>query len=395
MDDWFLRNADQFDNENRSTSISTALVVVPTIGNAELDAIAVRQERALNFRLYKEFAAESRKEWLVHKLLGAGDASAFYGVPGCGKSVLVEDLALHVAAGRDWHGRPIKRGAVLYVALERRGLVERRAIAFRNRRQIADIPFAVVGGMHDFRQSQTVGRIIEVTRELEDETGAATALIVIDTISRALAGGDENSPKDMGAIVAATSLLQETKAHILWVHHMPQDGAERLRGHGALLGAMDTTVHVEKLSDDMRGATVMKANDSEEHERVTFTLESVEIGPETTAPVVVAADPLMVTATAKRSGRKIPDRAKLALNALREAVLTHGKPASPALQLPTGIRTVTITQWREELFRQSVIPRDHKNPKVAFDRMRETLAARSLIGIRDEEVWSVSEPNLT
>jgi hypothetical protein len=74
MDDWFLRNADQFDNENRSTSISTALVVVPTIGNAELDAIAVRQERALNFRLYKEFAAESRKEWLVHKLLGAGDA---------------------------------------------------------------------------------------------------------------------------------------------------------------------------------------------------------------------------------------------------------------------------------------------------------------------------------
>jgi hypothetical protein len=245
--------------------------------------------------------------------------------------------------------------------------------------------------MHDFRQSQTVGRIIEVTRELEDETGAATALIVIDTISRALAGGDENSPKDMGAIVAATSLLQETKAHILWVHHMPQDGAELLRGHGALLGAMDTTVHVEKLSDDVRGATVMKANDSEEHERVTFTLESVEIGPETTAPVVVAADPLMVTATAKRSGRKIPDRAKLALNALREAVLTHGKPASPALQLPTGIRTVTITQWREELFRQSVIPRDHKNPKVAFDRMRETLAARSLIGIRDEEVWSGSK----
>lgn len=395
MDDWFLRNADQFDTGVNSTSISTALVGVPTIGNAELDAVAVRQERTLNYRLYKEFAAESRKEWLVHNLLGAGDASAFYGVPGCGKSVLVEDLALNVAAGREWHGRQIKRGAVLYIALERRGLVERRAIAFRNRHQITDIPFAIVGGMHDFRQPQTIGRIIETLSELQDETGQATALIVIDTISRALAGGDENSPKDMGAIVAATSLLQQTGAHILWVHHMPQDGAERLRGHGALLGAMDTTVHVEKLSDDVRSATVMKANDSEEGERVTFTLESVEIGPETAAPVVVAADPLIVSATAKKSGRKIPDRARLGLRALADAVNTHGKPAPPALQLPAGIRTVTIAQWREELFRQSVIPQDHKNPKVAFDRVRETLAARSLIGIREEEVWLVSEPNLT
>ena len=251
-----------------ATSISTALVVMPALSNAELDAIALSQERKLNFRLYREFAVESRKEWLVHNLLGAGDASAFYGVPGCGKSVLVEDLALNVAAGHEWQGRETKRGAVLYVALERKKLVERRAIAFRNKHQIEDIPFAIIGGIHDFRLPQTAAAIVEAVLELGDETGEMAALIVIDTISRALAGGDENSPKDMGAIVAATSRLQETQAHILWVHHMPQDGAERLRGHGALLGAMDTTVHVERLSDNVRCATVMKANDSEEGEQV-------------------------------------------------------------------------------------------------------------------------------
>src|SRR5215471_3310142 len=138
------------------------------------------------------------------------------------------------------------------------------------------------------RTPQAIQSIIEAAKQVEAETGEEIVLIVIDTISRALNGGDENSPKDMGAIVAATSKLQtDTKAHVLWVHHMPQDGAERLRGHGALLGAMDTTVHVERLSDDMRSATVIKANDSEEGERVAFTLESVTIGPETTAPVVV------------------------------------------------------------------------------------------------------------
>src|SRR5262245_43840073 len=103
------------------------------ISNDDLDAIALRQSRSGQFKLFAELSAESRKEWLVRGLLAAGDASAFYGVPGCGKSVLVEDMALHIAAGRDWHGREVKQGAVLYVALERRALVERRAIAFRER----------------------------------------------------------------------------------------------------------------------------------------------------------------------------------------------------------------------------------------------------------------------
>src|SRR5262249_39457878 len=226
MNDPWIGIAEEFDGASKSTSPSTALV--PVVRNVDLDIIALRQERKFNFRLFRELETESRKEWLVHNLLGAGDASAFYGVPGCGKSVLVEDLALHVATGREWHGRPTKAGAVLYVALERKRLVERRAIAFRNHHQIEEAPFAIIGGMLDLRSSQAAAAIIEAVRELEEETGATLSLIVIDTISRALAGGDENSPKDMGAIVAATSRLQETKAHILWVHHMPQDGAERV-----------------------------------------------------------------------------------------------------------------------------------------------------------------------
>src|SRR5215470_18470659 len=93
------------------------------VDNNNLDAIALRKDRKSKFVLYRELQTKNHKEWLIRGFLGAGDASAWYGVPGCGKSVLVEDMALHVAAGREWHGRPIKRGAVLYVALERRGLV--------------------------------------------------------------------------------------------------------------------------------------------------------------------------------------------------------------------------------------------------------------------------------
>ena len=40
-----------------------------------------------------------RKTWLVHHLLAVGELSAFYGEPGSGKSVLAQDIGLHLAAG--------------------------------------------------------------------------------------------------------------------------------------------------------------------------------------------------------------------------------------------------------------------------------------------------------
>ena len=272
--------------------------VAPLFVDVDLDII--RRDRIAEFAkfgaiLYADLSPVSNKDWLVHRLLGAGDGSAAYGKPGDGKSVLVQDMALHVSAGLPWFGRPVKRGAVVYVALERKKLVERRAIAFRKKHALEDLPFLIVGGVHDFRDQKTTEFIAGLCRKVDEETTEPVVLIVIDTLSRALCGGDENSPKDMGAIVNATSKLQEaTNAHVLWVHHIPQDGSERLRGHGALLGALDTTILVEKASASHRTATVVKANDSEEGESLAFSLESIVIGGdgenETTAPVVIPAE---------------------------------------------------------------------------------------------------------
>ncbi len=264
--------------------------------DAMLDQVAALQGRRHKFTLYAELDSAAPKDWLVEGLLGAGEQSAFYGKPGSGKSVLVGDLGLHVAAGRDWHGRKVKQGAVLYVALERCKLVERRTIGWRIHYGVNRLPFAIIGGVMDFRDARTADLVAGIVAEVEAETRDEMALIIVDTISRGLAGGDENSPRDMGAFVNTVGRIQtKTKAHVLAVHHTPQEGPERLRGHGALLGAMDSTVNVEKLTDGLRTATVVKANDSEEGEAISFTLESVVIGTDdegqnTTAPVVVQAD---------------------------------------------------------------------------------------------------------
>jgi len=259
--------------------------------NLRADLRIIQSERKGKFVLFSELSPDCNKEWLITGLLGHGELSVVYGHPGSGKSVFAEDAALRIAAGWDVHGRPVRRGAVLYVALERYGLVKRRAIAFRIKHGLTDLPFAIMGGVFDLRDSTLAQAIVAVAKEVEAVTGELIVLIVIDTLSRALAGGDENSPKDMGAIVKSAAIIgQGTGAHVCFIHHMPKE-SESMRGHGALLGAADTTILVSK-GASVRTAEVIKANDSQEGEQLAFTLESVQVGTdgETTAPVVVPAE---------------------------------------------------------------------------------------------------------
>jgi hypothetical protein len=366
---------------------------VRTADNAELDAKVIQIDRKGRFILFSELEAQSNKEWLVHNFLGHGEASTIFGKPGDGKSVLAEDLGLHIAAGWPWHGRAVRRGAVLYIALERRLLVERRAIAFREKHDIRDLPFAIMGGVHDFRDRRTAQHIIEIARQVEVATGEQVVLIIIDTLSRALCGGDENSPKDMGAIVTATGLLQQgIGAHIMWVHHIPVDGSERLRGHGALLGAMDTTISVVK-TDAARTATVIKANDSEEGERVAFTLESVPIGQDadgtqTTAPVVVPLEHLPPRAA---SAARLTKAAQTALRALTEALNEQGETPPASNHIPAGVRVVSVEQWRQYAYRRGISAADStpQAQKKAFHRASEHLIGAQRVGVWDDKAWAV------
>ena len=260
--------------------------------NLRADLRIIQSERKGKFILYEELSPDSNKEWLIAGLLGHAEVSVIYGHPGSGKSAFAEDAALRVSAGEPVHGRPVRRGAVLYVALERRKLVERRALAFRAKHGLTELPFAIIGGVLDLRDASQSQGVVSIAKEVEAETGEATVLVVIDTLSRALSGGDENSPKDMGAIVKGAEIIRQgTGAHVCLIHHMPKE-SENLRGHGALLGAADTTILVSK-GTAVRTATVIKANDSEEGEKISFELESVQVGSDgnTTAPVVIGAEP--------------------------------------------------------------------------------------------------------
>jgi len=342
--------------------------------------------RALNFVLFRDLAETSAKQWLVHDFLGESEMSVMYGKPGDGKSVLAEDLALHVAAGRDWHGRPVKQGAVVYIALERYPLVKRRAIAFRKKHKFTDLPFAIIRGVYDFRQATVIEIICEIVKEVEAATGETAVLIVIDTLARALCGGDENSAKDMGAIIAATSRLQDgMAAHVLWLHHTPLAADDRMRGHSALLGAVDTTVNVVKQADGTRTATVIKTNDGPEGEMIAFSLESVETGTNTTAPVVVPIEGLQQKPTAKQV--RLTDASKIALRALQEAIAEAGETAPASNHIPEAAKVTTEKVWRQYAYKRGISSGEERAKQQAFKRAFQQLVAAQRVATWDEYVW--------
>jgi RecA-family ATPase len=145
-----------------------------------------------------------------------GAFSVAFGESNVGKTFFGLDLAMHVAAGEDWHGARIPSGAnragsVLYVAGEGGRGVNNRIEALRLARPELVAAAAREGGFAllptalDLCGEGDAGAIIEALEHMR----SVPALIIIDTLARAMGGGDENSGQDMGALIRNVDLIRE------------------------------------------------------------------------------------------------------------------------------------------------------------------------------------------
>lgn len=339
-------------------------------------------------------------EFLIDGFLGRREQSIWFGEPESGKSTTKIDAACHVAAGLPWCSRKVMQGPVLYVAAERGHLVRKRVLAWRLEHEIDDFPLAVIDDAVDLRNGNIdLGRIIEAAQALGSMCGKPVVWIIFDTLSRVLAGGDENSSRDMGSLFLNVDRIHRaTKAHTSLVHHVPLGNGTRMRGHGLANGAADTTVCISKQNGAVTVA-IDKANDLADDEKpvLRFRFKSVTLStePRRMASVMVE-DKSTTTDTTKskpKGDRKLSDRQKLALDALNSCAADLGKAPPESFGLPKGLQAVTVDQWRDEIFSRGVIEQDHKNPRTAFQQVRDGLKARGVAGERDGLIWPVrAEP---
>ena len=274
---------DWLDSGKTRQQLASLVKGAPAIAEALQDPGEIEQEQIETFPTMDlgQLMSMPPVKFLVDGLFTRYGLSVMYGPPGCGKTFLALDIALSVASGRDFHGLPVQQGAVLYICGEGVGGIGKRVKAWTENNGSGvtedELPFWVLPTAVDFTSPADVEKLKATIQELEERAGGF-ALIVVDTVARALLGADENSATDIGKFVKTCDVLKETyRAALLGLHHSGKDGSRGMRGSSALLGAVDTSIQVKKSGAQLTVVTE-KQKDAEPAEDYFFQMESAEVG---------------------------------------------------------------------------------------------------------------------
>ena len=337
----------------------------------------------------------------VEGVLVEKGATMVYGDSNTGKTFFVLDLACSVAAGKKWFGREVERGGVVYCILEGSMLFQNRlAVWFKeNKLDPRTMAFTFVpSALNLLNPDADVQPLIAAIRDASAQLGVPVRLVVVDTMSRALGGGNESTSEDMGQLVTNMDAIREaTGANLLFIHHTGKDQARGARGWSGMRGAIDTEIEVtcdETSEAKRRSALISKQRDLEKGDCFGFTLDVVELGTnrrgKPVSSCVVKQGEVKKGAPAP-SGGDVSHKAR-ALELLRDLLGTSG--VTEAAGVPKGYRSVTVDWWRERFISSSMPEADSKTADgraaklKAFGRVtKKLIEAEKRVGMANDRVW--------
>lgn len=219
---------------------------------------------------------------IVSGVLTEGGLSMFYGDSNSGKTYMVMHLGLCIASGLPWLGCQVERGLVIYIACESAVSIRRRYVAHCKHFGLEEVSgFGIVPTTISLMDpSADIDAVISLVKEQMFAMGEAVQLIVIDTVARAMAGGNENDGEDVSRLVGgADRIREETGAHVLLIHHTGKESTKGARGHSSLRAAVDTEIEVTSDDSNIHVAKVTKQRDlATKGQRFAARFVSVELG---------------------------------------------------------------------------------------------------------------------
>jgi hypothetical protein len=117
----------------------------------------------------------------------------------------------------------------------------------------------------------------ETIKGAAEKFGVPVKMIVIDTLSRALGGGDDGEAKDMGKIVAAADRWKRG-THVAFIHHTGHSNQERAPGSSVLPAAVDNEFAFVKTGDVITMSATKQRDGETGAALLTFRLKPVVIG---------------------------------------------------------------------------------------------------------------------
>lgn len=372
--------------------------VEPVMDEPVAQAVATMREPnedpSLPFFWFTDAAPDLDANDFVEGMLTSGTMSVVYGPSNCGKTFFILDMALHVAWGRSWRGREVDRGAVVYLSLEGSQGIRNRLTAFRRHHGLDSerLPFvAMPKPINLLNDNADVAAVIELVRHVEWQTELPVRMVIVDTLSRAMAGGNENSPEDMTALIGNVDRIRDTTgSHVCVVHHSGKDDAKGARGHSSLRAATDTEIEIKRDPElTYSSVRIAKQRDLEAADPFGFTLHRVPLGvnrrgKDVTSCVVLESDQTVVLA---RDPDKLSPKETAALESLERCLVAGG------FEIETGrngdvTQAVTLHSWKRSLQALDVIARNNDDmARPQFHRLKKGLEKKGQIVVEGDKVW--------
>ena len=403
----------------------------PVLSLAEFEREATRRCFASKFSaLTLDRLDEPGKEFefLVDGLLSVADKSVIGGASRAGKSFLATHLAMCIAHAREFFGRKTKQGLVIYQCGEGRRGFKKRLRAWRQYHEIAfsrDTPFVYLQSAIDiYRPDGDTAALIAEIKGIAAQFDLPLAAFFIDTLATAQGAADENSGKDMGAVMANVSRInEETGAHVCLVHHM-NAGGTKIRGHTSVYGNVDQVLLVvNNPNTGVRTVTLDKQKDDADGDKFQFELMQINLGEEpggraiTSCVCLPVGEKEAVRRSEEIKGAQLRDDEGIAMRAFFEADKMHGRPVPRDMaNMPRETRTIVDldevkkvwarTQPRDEMPAETATAeeiaaaklRHRETLKKRWKRLREKLATYRVAGFGEdpstkrEVMWWAGRP---
>jgi len=244
------------------------------------------------------------------------------------------------------------------------------------------------------RPDADLAEIIELVAEIKETAGTDVVMIVVDTVSRAMAGGNENGPEDMTSFISNIDALRAaTKAHTQLVHHSGKDVAQGARGHSSLRAATDTEIEMEVSKEDgLRFARATKQRDMETGAEFAFRLDVKDLGFDQDGDAVTTCTILPVAGEEVADAKKKPlsKNGKILLECFTQLQGEGcGGPNPGGVGWPeSGTRwTINEADLRSHFFGKITV----KSKRQAFSDIIETMQNEGHLALNDGHFWLTAQ----
>jgi hypothetical protein len=181
-----------------------------------------------------------RLEYLIQDILIERGTSVVTADYGAFKSFNVLDMGLCIATGKDWHGRKVKQGSVVYIIGEGAYTSADRIRAWLIRYRV-EAP----ANFYMIEMPIQIANIPERSHLIAELVQHSPSLVIFDTLAKCNIGRDENASDAMGLFThGMEEISRELNTHVMAVHHNNKAGTAR--GSTSLPANVDTHIVLEK-----------------------------------------------------------------------------------------------------------------------------------------------------